>query len=442
VKVRERVKDMALRVNSGNGFQPSNLFRSDKGMRMTRVRENRVVVNVIRDNVTVTKHLGNLRANKSKVFYRDSKGEPIQAEGTAAAEMAKIYEYEILYINRDTVERKTAQSILGQSMTNGMQATLVPCHSVINGALGDSIAGLQRKYRPFAVAELPGRDTNTDGGVGIVGGIAPFHNSLQKPMNVGDLMVAEPVPPSQIRELAVQEGNIANARGRLTFVYRKFNNENLYSHVDVRNVIGREWVIDDVKGTGDPQFVLLQHGGDYDPKKPFSWSGDYKNHKAAQTLTEQNFADAVLHQIKAMGNILDVGSLINLWFLANGGAVPRFTWKEQYMTGVATLMVVAAGFYRKGPVDTKAVKDFCKNLKTTGKTAADVTRLQEGFEHNILDLLNSPESARLFGSNSLQEFVRAMSQHKVAAEEAIMGICVQGAQSGSNGEMHLRAFQH
>jgi hypothetical protein len=432
---------MALRVNSGNGFQPSNLFRSDKGMRMTRVRENRVVVNVIRDNVTVTKHLGNLRANKSKVFYRDTKGEPIQPEGTAAAELAKIYEYEILYINRDTVERKTAQSILGQSMTNGMQATLVPCHSVVNGALGDSVAGLQRKYRPFAVAELPGRDTNTDGGVGIVGGIAPFHNSLQKPMNVGDLMVAEPVPPSQIRELAVQEGNIANARGRLTFIYKKFNNENLYSHVDVRNVITKEWVLDDVKGTSGAHLVTLpQHAGIYEGKKPSVLPSGYKTDKAAQTLTELNFANAVKHQIEAMGNFIDTGVLLDKWI---EGAALKFGWVSQFANGVAAMLVLAAGFYRKGPVDTKSVESFCKTLMTAAPTGSpEETTLRTNFAQLIIRVLSSDDNVRLFGSNALQQFVRAMSQHKVAAEESIMGICVQGAQSGSNGEMHLRAFQH
>lgn len=431
---------MALRVNSGNGFQPSNLFRSDKGMRMTRVRENRVVVNVIRDNATVSKHLANLRANKSKVFYQDSKGVPIQPEGTAAADMAKIYEYEILYINRDLVGRKTAQSILGQSMTNGMQATLVPCHSVVNGALGLSVAQLQRRYRPFAVAELTGRDTDTDGGVGIVGGVAPFHNSLQEPINVGDLMVAEPVPPTQIRELAVQEGNIANARGRLTFIYKKFNNKNLYSHVDVRDVIVNEWVLDKVKNGAGGSFILPQHAESYEGRKPSVLPSIYKTNKAAQTLTDLNFAGAVLHQISAMGGTLNLGVVIEQ-AMVHGG-IRAIDWEPKFTDGIAATIVVAAGFYRKGSVDSKSVDVFCKTLMTTGKDAAEVLNMQNNFRDRILDLLNHADKEKYFESNFLQEFVRAMSEHKVAAEESIMGICVQGAQSGSNGEMHLRAFQH
>jgi hypothetical protein len=422
-------------MDYGYSRPSANYFQSDVGTRIKRIRENRVIYNGIRDELAIDEQLANARNRPADVYYQIN-GRPILAGGELAGEMKKSYNYEIAMVHTDP--RRASMDVVSTALF-GMDSTLVPVFTVLNGFVAPSLAALMRNVRPIGMTELTGATTQAKGLTIIASGVTIGPNYTDLPFVTGDLLCAIPLTADKVSSLRGLEGEIANSAGRIPSILQPARNLNYYDPVDMRNAIWEELGLAQSAG-GNIGFV---RPGD----KPTKGKGltetfvhhdtDRRKRVLTRTHADEAFARSVVELIEFHAHGLKHRD--HLEAAASGDDLSRFNnpVEDAEAFHQSAFLFLAATFYHPGTRggSAKEISDFCQKFASD---SADYAKLATTLAARIKSLLDAkPVADALFKKNPVRRGVSALMEHKLAQGKSMVGIAVTGCMPGGHSQMHL-----
>jgi len=423
----------------GYALPAANMFQSDVGLRLKRIRENQVIYNGLRDDEVIGLFMRNVKERPADCYYQRD-GKAIVADGEYAKEMGKVYNAEIVYVFTDPNKRCYGGSA---NMLFGMDATLVSVFSVLNGFLAPSLAALMRNIRPLGLTELTGAETQAKGMTIIAGGVTHAVNYTEEAFVPGDLLCAIPLTVENAHKRRGMEGEAANSNGRITSILQPARRLNYYDPVDFRQAIWEELGISYDAGSAMVHFVRptsqpVKGGGKrdmFDPDDP----NDIKRLKRVLTRThaDEAFARSVVKLIEFHAQGLAHESLMPAILSGNfvAGQAPDLDEVARAFSASA-LLFLAQTFYHPGTavVNNKAIDEFCgKMAVATGSDPAPAGELAR----RIKDLLRSPLADAFFKKNVVHAAIAALMEMILAFGQSIMGVAITPSMPLGHSQMHL-----
>jgi hypothetical protein len=415
----------------GYNMAPPSAFQSETDTRLKRIRENRVIYNGLHDISAVDLLIRNMTERGKDVYYKDpEKNAPIQPDGVLAGELRKAYNYEIALVSADYRQQESELAFGSMSALFNVDATLVPFFTLLNGYVAETKAAMMRNIRPLGIVELTGRDTAAHGATIIAGGVTVALNRTQLPFVTGDLLASIPVNVEEVPFLPAQQGEIANASGRITSILQPVRFLSFYDPEDIREAIWSELVLGPILPGGPVQFQRASDVGKK-VKTTIDNNKDRRTNELTRTHAEEEFARSVVALIKFYAH-----SLRQADFLENAAAgtpAAGATGDKEKAFSEAVFLFLGQTFYQPGTstAPPTAIQDYCKRFAHTATTASEL-------ERRLKDVLNNKAASKaLFSKNLIAGTVHALHEHKRAQEQSVMGIVVTGSMPGSHSQMHL-----
>lgn len=205
--------------------------------------------------------------------------------------------------------------------------------------------------------------------------------------------------------LCPADGNIANSKGRVPWVWEAYNpmETNLYDDDHVRSIIAEIMHV-----TAADQLAFI-------PEKDVdSRAGP------SDLLTRKSFRQVIRKLIEGYRD----------FYLAStpGNDVALATHR-------AALFVIAAS--KPHATDTSYLNYFFTQLKHQN-AGGDLAAIKLA----ITNYVNDPERSKILVSRPVEKIVRQMANLKMAVEDSVMGVAVIGAKAGGDFDLHLRAYAH
>lgn len=436
----------------GRPYQPpGDPFHADRDIRIKRIRENRVIFNGYRDESVYVAFQDNIANRSSEVFYVDEGAngappKPIVPAGVLAAELEKMYDYEVAFVFTEGKRNTNMLAGYGDMGFFNLDGTLVPVSSVLNGARAKTRAALMRMIRPMGITELTGRATEAKGLTIIAGGVTVAKNRSHVPFVTGDLLAAVPPRREDARSYSGFAGEIADAAGRITMVLEPVKSLSYFEPKDLREAIWQEYGLE-IDAAGETQFVRMSTR----PGNAPAFHEDTKRAKCIleRTLAEQDFAHSVVELIESqVQNRLSTEyaeaaavAVAAAGAAAAAGVAYATAAEERDARTRAILQTLAATFYQEGAganVPAADIDTFCARIAVSD--AANVG-LRTRIGNNIKFLLNLPHAKKMFNPNPIERAVHALKEHKAALERSIMGVVIVGCAPGGHSQLHLSRYQ-
>ena len=91
--------------------------------------------------------------------------------------------------------------------------------------------------------------------------------------------------------------------------------------------------------------------------------------------------------------------------------------------------------------DTPGMKDEDRFFRADPSlSAVDGQDAIDRFKVAIRAYIAKPNAAAILKTRPLEQLIQALACMKLAAEDAIIGMCVMGARAGADYDVHLRAY--
>ncbi len=304
---------------------------------------------------------------------------------------------------------------MGRSRGIGHNDTRLPVSATINGALGKTRGQIMQEHYPIGIAELTSRDNDAPaGGLSIdVAGVITTQNQRDQIIPTGSYVMVVPPTWEEIADQTLRpgQGNRANREGRVPWVYEVYrpNQYNFYDDVHVRNVLAND-------------VMVLDNVGNIIPRQ-----GKDAQINAGELLTARQFRECLIE-------LWDYHTELLLMGQNDGNRVKA--------RNTAALFMLTSGVSPAMPTSTVYLKTFLdKGLpisKEVNPATHDSAGIQAAFRGGVEGHLRV--HGHMMAQRPIDRLIRKFALMKMAAEDAVFGIAVSGADAGNDFELHMRSW--